>query len=172
MCIVSDDNMGYETTIFRTSSIHLESGVGFSMRFVRCSHSWRRSKLANTFGIVGDRESLSQLGSLLDSSQPFDKAVKETLRTVEVALGYITSDPKSNKVKDLSRQMRDVTCWRDVFDILHLLPRTLEDVYELTFQRIREQGKRKKELACRTLALVALALWLLRAAAVCERKQV
>ncbi|KAF8905875.1 hypothetical protein CPB85DRAFT_902443 [Mucidula mucida] len=83
-------------TIFRTSSIHLESGVGFSMRFVRCSHSWRRSKLANTFGIVGDRESLSQLGSLLDSSQPFDKAVKETLRTVEVALGYRTSDPKSN----------------------------------------------------------------------------
>ncbi|KAF8905873.1 hypothetical protein CPB85DRAFT_902389 [Mucidula mucida] len=51
---------------------------------------------------------------------------------------------------------RDVTCQRDVVAVLDSLPRTLDDAYKLTFQRIHEQGQRTSELACRALALVAL----------------
>ncbi len=51
---------------------------------------------------------------------------------------------------------RDVTCQHDVIAILDSLPRTLDDAYKLTFQRIRDQGERKNELVCRTLALVVL----------------
>ncbi|KAF9028339.1 hypothetical protein BDZ89DRAFT_1066150, partial [Hymenopellis radicata] len=54
---------------------------------------------------------------------------------------------------------RDVTCQRDVLVILDSLPRTLDDAYKLTFQRIREQGERKNELACRTLALTTVRLY-------------
>ncbi|KAF9038981.1 hypothetical protein BDZ89DRAFT_1061113 [Hymenopellis radicata] len=50
---------------------------------------------------------------------------------------------------------RDLTCRDDVIAFLESLPDSLDEAYELSFQRIRGQGKRRNELACRTLALIA-----------------
>ncbi len=82
-----------------------------------------------------------------------DDALKSMIRAevVEKANGMFLL--ASLQLRELER---DVTCRRDVVDILDSLPRTLDDAYRLTFQRIREQGTRKNELACRALALVAL----------------
>ncbi|KAF8882779.1 hypothetical protein CPB85DRAFT_1442542 [Mucidula mucida] len=80
-----------------------------------------------------------------------DDALKDTIRAkiVEKADGMFLL--ASLQLRELER---DVTCRRDVLNILDSLPRTLDDAYKLTFQRIRDQGERKNELACRTLALV------------------
>ncbi|KAF8882476.1 hypothetical protein CPB85DRAFT_1442613 [Mucidula mucida] len=82
-----------------------------------------------------------------------DDALKSTIRAkiVEKADGMFLL--ASLQLRELER---DVTCQRDVIAILDSLPRTLDAAYELTFQRIREQGERTNELVCRALALVIL----------------
>ncbi|KAF8882484.1 hypothetical protein CPB85DRAFT_406069 [Mucidula mucida] len=82
-----------------------------------------------------------------------DDALKSTIRAkiVEKADGMFLL--ASLQLRELER---DVTRRRDVIDILDSLPRTLDDAYNLTFQRIREQGERKNELVCRVLAVVSL----------------
>lgn len=58
-----------------------------------------------------------------------------------------------------SLQLRElqgyVTCRHDVLAILDSLPDSLDDAYKHSFQRIRGQDRRRNELACRTLALIA-----------------
>ncbi|KAF9028322.1 hypothetical protein BDZ89DRAFT_1066131 [Hymenopellis radicata] len=79
-----------------------------------------------------------------------DEELKEKMRVQVVKKADGMFLLASLQLRELER---DVTCQRDVLVILDSLPRTLDDAYKLTFQRIRAQGERKNELACRTLAL-------------------
>ncbi len=82
-----------------------------------------------------------------------DKDLKDMIRRWVVSKASSMFLLASLQLRELER---DVTRRCDVAAILDSLPRTLDDAYELTFKRIREQGERKNELVCRTLALVSL----------------
>ncbi len=82
-----------------------------------------------------------------------DDALKSTIRTKIVQKADVMFLLALLQLRELER---DVTRRRDVTAILYSLPRTLNDAYKLTFQRICEQGDRKNDLACRALALTTL----------------